>query len=317
MADTPEPLIFAGSSHPELAGEIAKILGVRLGKIHLGRFPDKEISVQIQESVRGRDTFVLQTVAVNPNEYLIELLLIIDALRRASAGSITVVVPYFGYSRQDRKDKPRVPITAKLVANLLVAAGTTRILTMDLHAGQLQGFFDIPVDNLFARPILEQALKSKQMTREDMVIVAPDLGSIKIARDYANHLGVKIAVIDKLRASATKIETTMLIGDVKDKVILFVDDMISTAGTILSAAYACRKEGAREIYVATTHGFFVGNAIEKIEESPIEALLVSNTIPFSDKIKNCPKVHCVSIAPLIAQAIHCVRAKESISSLYI
>lgn len=316
MADTPEPLIFAGSSHPELAGEIAEILGVRLGKIQLGRFPDKEISVQILESVRGRDAFVLQTIAIDPNEYLMELLLIIDALVRASARSITAVIPYFGYSRQDRKDRPRVPITAKLVANLLVAAGTTRILTMDLHAAQLQGFFDIPLDNLFARPIFEQALKSRHMVQKEMVVVAPDLGSIKIARDYATHLGVNIAVIDKLRSSATKIETTMLIGDVKNKNILFADDMISTGTTIKSAADACRKEGALKIYVAATHGFFVGNAIEKLDDSPIEALLVSNTIPFSDKVKNCPKVFCVSVAPLIAQAIHCILAKESISSLY-
>lgn len=305
-------LLFAGSSHPVLAKEIAESLGIQLGKVTLERFPDGEISLQILENVRGRDTFVFQTVALDPNNYLMELLIMIDALKRASARSIAVVMPYFGYCRQDRKDKPRVPITAKLVANLLVNAGATRILTMDLHAGQLQGFFDIPVDNLHGRAALIAALTKES---QNFVVVAPDIGSVKLARSYANTLGSELAVIDKNRLNATHVDAVNVIGDVKGKDVLLADDLCSTAGTLVSAAKACREKGANRIFAVTTHGLLVGNAVEKIEKSPIEALMISNTIPSTDRLKNCTKVRAISVAALFAQAIRCIISKESISSL--
>jgi len=307
-------IIFSGTSHPALAKEIAGHLGMQLGKVAITHFPDGEISLQIQENVRGRDVFVIQTVALDPNNYLMELLILIDALKRASANSIVAVIPYFGYCRQDRKDKPRVPITAKLVANLLVNAGATRILTMDLHAGQLQGFFDVPVDNLFGRPILAESLK--EICDSKLFVVAPDVGSIKLARAYARHLQTEMAIIDKVRVSATEIDAVTIIGDVKGKDILLADDMCTTAGTLASAAKACHEKGAKRIFAAVTHGLMVGDALEKIEQSPIEALLISNTIPVAERVRQCTKIRTVSIATLFAQAIHCIISKESISSFY-
>jgi ribose-phosphate pyrophosphokinase len=305
--------MFSGSSHPVLAKEVADSLNVSLGKIKIERFPDGEIFLQILENVRGRDVFVLQTVALDPNNYLMELLVMIDALKRASARSIAVVIPYFGYCRQDRKDKPRVPITAKLVANLLVTAGATRILTMDLHAAQLQGFFDVPVDNLFGRPVLVEAIK--KMSGDNIVVVTPDIGSIKLARDYATHLGVDMAIVDKSRLEADTVRVEAVIGDVKGKDVLLADDMCSTGGTLVSAAKACREKGAKRIFAVVTHGLLVGDCLEKIEQSPIEALLVSNTIPNTESVKQCKKIHVASVAPLFGQAISCIISKESISSL--
>lgn len=310
-----ETLLFAGTSHPALAKEIAECLGIQLGQIAINCFPDGEISLQLLENVRGRDIFVLQTVALNPNYYLMELLIMIDALKRASARSIAAVIPYFGYCRQDRKDKPRVPITAKLVANLLVNAGATRVLTMDLHAGQLQGFFDVPVDNLCGRAILAEALK-ELCDDGDWIVVSPDIGSIKLARTYAKLLGVEMAVVDKLRISATQVEAATVIGNVKGKDILLADDMCSTAGTLVSAAKACQEKGAKRIFAATTHGLLIGEAVERINKSPIEALLISNTIPNVDRTKQSDKIHVVSVAPLFGQAISCIISKDSISSLY-
>lgn len=309
-----EYLLFAGSSHPELAEEVAEILGISLGKMALGHFPDRETSVQIGENVRGRDTFVLQTLALEPNEYLMELLVIIDALKRASARSIVVVLPYYGYSRQDRKDKPRVPITAKLVANLLVTAGATRVVTMDLHAGQVQGFFDIPVDNLFARPLIVKALK--EIDRSRWMVVIPDVGSAKLGHAYASALRVDMAIVDKNRLNAHEVETDLLIGEVKGKEVLLADDICSTAGTLVSAANACQKKGARRIIAAITHGLFVGEALERIERSPIELVYVSNTIPLRNNLGTCPKLVSVSVAPLLATAIQCIISRESISSLF-
>lgn len=308
--------LFAGTSHPQLAKEVADCLGCQLGKVMIERFPDGEISLQIQENVRGRDIFVFQTVALDPNNYLMELLILIDALKRASSRSITAVIPYFGYCRQDRKDKPRVPITAKLVANLLVNAGATRILTMDLHAGQVQGFFDIPVDNLFGRLVLAEAFKELSHGDNQVIVVPPDIGSVKLARAYARHLKADFAIVDKLRASATEIETATVIGDVKGKDVLLADDMCSTGGTLESAAKACREKGAKRIFAAVTHGILVGDALERIEKSPIEALLISNTVPAAERVLQCSKIRIVSVAPLIAQAIGCIISKESISSLY-
>lgn len=306
--------LFAGTSQPELAKEIASKLGVELGRISIERFPDGEIFLQILESVRGYDVFVLQSTALNPNYYLMELLIMIDALKRASARSIVAVLPYFGYSRQDRKDKPRVPITAKLVANLLVNAGATRILTMDLHTGQLEGFFDVPVDNLCGRPLLAEAFK-ELCTDGNLTVVSPDLGSIKLAEAYAKQLGVPMAVVNKLRYSATHVEAATVIGDVEGKDILLADDMCSTGGTLMSAAKACREKGAKRIFAAATHGLLVGDAVEWIDKSPIEALLISNTILNVER-RQSAKIRIVSVAPLFGQAISCILSRDSISSLH-
>jgi len=308
-------LLFPGSSHPTLAKEIADDLGISLGKIALSKFPDGEYNVQILENVRGRHTFVLQTVALDPNNHLMELMIIIDALRRASASEISVIIPYFGYCRQDRKDRPRVPITAKLVANLLVNAGATRVVTMDLHAGQLQGFFDIPVDDLHSGAILARSFKS--VVTENFVVVAPDIGSVKLAKDYASYLNCDFAVTYKQRLNASNIKASMLIGDVNGKDVLLADDMCTTAGTLISAAKACREKGANRIFAAVTHGLFVESALERLNDSHIELLFVTNTIPIADAIAKCNKLQIVSIAPLLSQAIRCIYARESISSHYL
>lgn len=308
--------LFSGTSHPKLAKEVADHLKMHFGKIAIERFPDGETSLQILENVRGRNVFAFQSVAIDPNNYLVELLIMIDALKRASANSITAVIPYFGYCRQDRKEKPRVPITAKLVANMLVNAGATRVLTVDLHAGQVQGFFDIPVDNIVGRPVLVEAFKNLAGAPNNIVVVAPDLGSIKLARTYARSLKADMAIVDKLRISATQVEAVTLIGDVNGKDVLLADDMCSTGGTLVSAAKACREKGAKRIFAVATHGLLVGNAIEEIANSPIEALLISNTVPATESTHQCDKIHVVSIAPLLAQAIHCIITKESILALY-
>lgn len=307
-------VLISGSSHPELALEVARHLDMQLGKVQLGHFPDGEISVHIMESVRGRDVFVMQTIALDPNYYLVELLILIDALKRASARSIAVVLPYFGYCRQDRKDHPRDPISAKLVANLLVHAGATQIVTMDLHAGQLQGFFDIPVDHLYARPVLTASFK--KVHKDPCVVVTPDVGSVKLARAYAKALDVDFVIVDKQRSSSDTVEQMILIGDVKGKDVLLADDMCSTAGTLVSAAKACREKGAARIFAAVTHGLFVGDAATKIEESPIEALWVSNTIPITERLSGTTKLRYVSVAPLFSKAIRCILSGESISSLF-
>ena len=309
---TTEILLFAGSSHPKLAAQVAEHLGISLGKVELGHFPDGEISVRVLQHVRGREVFVLQTLAGAPNEYLMELLIMIDALRRASAKGIHVILPYYGYCRQDRKDKPREPITAKLVANLLVAAGATRIVTMDLHAPQVQGFFDIPVDHLLARPLMVEALKD--WNRNQLVVVAPDIGSVKGGRAFANALGVDLAVVDKNRITSQKVEAITLIGDVNRKDVLLADDMCSTGETLESAALACQKKGARKIRAVVTHPLFVGEALERIEKSQIELLYVSNTVPLKG---SSSKLHCVSVAPLFATAIRCIVSNESISSQFL
>ncbi|NGX42734.1 MAG: Ribose-phosphate pyrophosphokinase [Chlamydiae bacterium] len=308
-------LLFSGSSHPVLAQEVADYLGIELGKVVLDRFPDGEISLQVQENVRGRDVFVIQTVALDPNNYLMELLIMVDSLRRASARSIAVVIPYYGYARQDRKDRPRVPITAKLVANLLHTSGVAHVLTMDLHTDQLQGFFDIPVDNLYARPLLAEALK-QDVGADNLVVVTPDIGSIKLASAYASQLGVDFAIVDKHRTDATHVEVVTLIGDVNGKDVLLADDMCSTAGTLVSAAKVCQEKGANRIFAAVTHGIFVGDAVKKIEESPIEVLYMSNTIPYTDRLSGATKIKTVSVASLFGQAINCILLRESISSLF-
>lgn len=296
-----------------LSQQIADCLGIQLGQMSLGRFPDNEIFVQIMESVRGRDVFVVQSLALDPNNYLMELLIIIDALKRATAHSITVVIPYFAYSRQDRKDKPRVPITAKLVANLLTQAGVTHLLTMDLHAGQIQGFFDIPVDHIHGMTPLAEA--AKVLLGSHITVVAPDIGSVKQARTYASFLGADFAVIDKRRLGASEVQAATLIGDVKGKNVLLADDMCTTGGTLVSAAKACREKGALRIFAAVTHGIMVDDAVEKIEKSPIEALLMSNTIPHTERLRGSSKIQTISVASLFAHAIRCLVTQESLSFL--
>lgn len=309
------PLLFAGSSHPTLAQEVADHLDLPLGKLHLEQFPDGELGVEIQESVRGRDVYVVQTIARRPNHYLMELLLIVDALKRSSAKSVTAVLPYYGYCRQDRKDRPRVPITAKLVADLLQVAGVTHMVTIDLHADQLQGFFNLPVEGLHARPVLLERLQQTLPDLRNLVVVAPDVGSVKLARAFAVQLGVEMAVVDKTRVDAQQVKVTTVIGTVEGKDVLLADDMCSTGSTLVSAAKACREKGALRIFAAVTHGLFVGPAVERIADSPIEALLVGNTIPGNDQIASCEKIIPVSVAMPFARAIHCIAAGESISSL--
>ncbi len=303
-------MLFSGSSHRELAQEIAQSLGITLGNVLIETFPDNEIGVQILENVRGRDVFVLQSIARHPNLYLMELLIIIDALKRASARTIVAVIPYFGYARQDRKDKGRVPITAKLVANLLEKAGATRVLTMDLHAEQIQGFFDIPVDNLYARPILAEAVMA--MGLKNCVVVSPDIGSIKLARAFADEIKADLAIVDKRRVNANQVEVNALIGDVEGRDVLLVDDMCSTGGTLKIASRVCKKAGAKRICAAVTHGLLLGQAFE---ESAIEKMLISNTVPLIDGYDS-HRLQIVSVAPLFAKAIDSIVSAKSISSLF-
>jgi len=306
-------LLLSGRSHPSLSKEVAHYLGVSLGKVDVSTFPDGEINLQIGESVRGRDVFVLQTIALDPNNFLMELLVMIDALKRASAKSISVVVPYLGYCRQDRRDRPRVPITAKLVANLIEKAGASRLITLDLHAEQVQGFYDIPVENLLARSVFVEAVRKK--IPSSCVVVAPDAGGVKIARDFAKELNAPLAVMDKLRISADQVEVVTIIGDIAGKDVLLADDMCSTASTLVSAAKACQEKGAKSINAVVTHGLFVNEAIGKLEKSPIGTLFVSNSVPRDAEGKMPEKIVSVSIAPLLGQAIQCILESKSISFL--
>lgn len=305
--------IFSGSSHKTLAQEIAHYLKTSLGKIHFEPFPDNELSLQVLDNVRGRDVFLVQTIARDPNNYLMELLIMIDAFKRASAKSIIAVIPYFGYARQDRKDKPRTPITAKLVANLLTEAGADRVVTMDLHAGQIQGFFDIPVDHLFARPVLCRAIEKLKL--QNVVVLAPDLGAIKKARYYANQLHADFALIDKRRIDTETVEVYSIIGDIEGRDVILVDDMCSTGGTLVTAAEACKAKGAKRIFAAFTHGLLVGNALERLEKSPIEKIFMSNTVPLPESMKR-EQIIEVSVAPLFGEAIRCILSAESVSSLF-
>jgi len=304
-----EAMLFAGSSHPILAENLARDLHIPLGKVLIEAFPDGEIGVQILENVRGKDVFVLQSAARHPNHYLMELLILVDALKRASARTIVAVMPYFPYARQDRKDKGRVPITAKLVANLLEKAGVTRLLTMDLHTEQIQGFFDIPVDHLYARPVFVKALKGMGM--KDTVVVSPDIGSNKMARKFAEALKADIAIVDKRRIDAEKVEVNALIGDVRGKRVILVDDMCSTGKTLERAARVCREQGAEEVIAVISHGLFMGGT----HLEGIDKLWITDSIaPLREA--GSKKVEVVSIAPLFAQAIDCVIEAKSISSLF-
>lgn len=308
--------IFTGNSNPELAEEVAKILGIPLGKSKVGTFSDGEISVDISETVRGADVFVVQSTCSPVNNNLMELLIMIDAFKRASAGRITAVIPYYGYARQDRKAKSRDPITAKLVADILTSAGADRVLTMDLHAAQIQGYFNIPVDHLLGAPILSKYFLEKGLgDRDDVVVVSPDLGSVTRARKFADKLHAPIAIIDKRRPKANVSEIMNIIGDVEGKVCILIDDMIDTAGTISNAANALKDLGAKNVYACCTHGVLSGPAFERINNSAIEELVMLNTIalPKQNELK---KFKSLSVAPLLADAINRIYDDEPLSKLF-
>lgn len=307
--------LFGGSCNPTLIKEIAESLGVPLGEAELGRFADSEIEFQITENIRGADVFVVQPTAPPVNEHLVEMLVMIDAFKRASAGRITAVLPYYGYARQDRKDRPRVPITAKLVADLLSTAGTNRVVTMDLHVGQIQGFFDIPVDHLFAAPVMLDYVSS--MNLGPLVIVSPDAGGVERARAYAKRLKVSLAVMDKRRGGNHEIETIHVIGDVAGQTALIVDDMVDSAGTLVKAVDALIEAGASRVLAACTHPVLSPPAIERINASPIEKVIVSNTIPLRPDAVACEKIEVLSVAKLLGQAIQSVHEETSVSSLFV
>lgn len=308
--------IFSGSSNPELAKKICNYLAIPLGKSTLKRFSDGELFVEIEENIRGADVFIVQPTCSPVNENLMELLIMVDAARRASARRITAVIPYYGYARQDRKTAPRTPISAKLVANLIVIAGARRVLTMDLHAGQIQGFFDIPVDHLYAMPVFLQFIK-KEFKNRDIIIVSPDAGGVERAREYAKRLDSTFAIVDKRRPRPNESEVMNIIGEVKDKIAIIVDDMVDTAGTICKAAEALLDRGAIEVYAIATHPVLSGKAIERIAASPLKALIVSDTIPLRDEAKALDKIKVLSVAELLGEAIRRIHTDDSISSLFI
>jgi ribose-phosphate pyrophosphokinase len=309
--------IFAGNSNRELAKEICKYLDIPLGQADVSRFPDGEIKVKIEENVRGEDVFIIQSTCPPANEYLMELLIMIDAIRRASAGRITAVIPYYGYARQERKTKPREPITAKLVANLLVSAGANRMLTMDLHAGQIQGFFDIPVDQLEGVTILSNYIKEKNLDK--VVVISPDVGGTARAREFSGRLAKPIAIIDKYRSAFDEVEIMHIVGEVKDKTAIIVDDLIDTAASIIRGTQALLNAGAKEVYVCATHPVFAGPAKERIEKSLLDGLfkevVVTNTIPI-DNNKSIPGIKILSVAEIFAEAINRIHNNLSVSTLF-
>lgn len=307
--------IFSANASKELAQEIAGLIGVPVGKSEVGKFSDGEIAVNIIETVRGADVFVVQSTCDPVNDNLMELLIMMDAFKRASAGRITAVIPYYGYARQDRKAKARDPITAKLVADLLYAAGADRVLTMDLHAPQIQGYFNIPVDHLLGMPILAKYYESQGFLGDDVIVVSPDLGSVTRARKFADRLQTSIAIIDKRRPKANVCEVMNIIGDIKDKKVLLVDDMIDTAGTITNGAKALMDLGAREVYACCTHGVLSGPAIQRINDSVIKELVILNTIGNSEE-KKCDKIKSLSVAPVFAEAIRRIYEDLSVSKLF-
>jgi ribose-phosphate pyrophosphokinase len=307
--------IFAGSAHPALAREIADSLGVPLGHARIQRFPDTEVSFQIDENIRGTDVFVVQPTCSPVDQHLVELCVMIDAFRRSSASRITAVIPYYGYARQDRKDKPRVPISAKLVANLLSAAGANRVLTMDLHKAQIQGFFDIPVDHLFAAPVIIEHLR--KLGAKDMTIVSPDAGGAERARAYAKRLDAELAIIDKRRTDSGAAEVMNVIGDVEGRACIIQDDIIDTAGTIVKAAQALVEGGASRVFAAAVHGVLSGPAIERLEQAPIEKVIITNTIPLKPEAQGSKKIVVLSVARLLGQAIKSIHEETSVSSLFV
>jgi len=307
--------IFSGRAHPALAQEICAYLRMPLGELTLFNFSDGETYCQIDENVRGADVFVVQPTCSPVNDHVMELLILLDAFRRSSASRITAVLPYFGYARQDKKDKPRVPIAAKLMADLLTASGADRILTMDLHAAQIQGFFNIPVDHLFAAPVILDAIR--KLVPGELVIVSPDVGGLTRARAIAKRLDASLAVIDKRRTGKNETEILNVVGEVEGKDVLILDDLIDTAGTLVQAEAALRGQGARRTYAAAVHGVFSGPAMERIEASGLESLLVTNTIPVEAAMARCPRIKALSVAPLLGEAIQRIHDGASVSSLFV
>jgi ribose-phosphate pyrophosphokinase len=310
-------VILSGNANRPLAEKICEKLGKTLGRLESRRFSDGEIFVEIQENVRGRDVYVIQSTSGPVNDTLMELLIMIDALKRASAKEITAVVPYYGYARQDRKVAPRTPISAKLVADLFAAAGATRVVSMDLHAGQIQGFFDIPFDNLFSSPVLVDYLKTEMAGHTDLVMVSPDAGGVERARAYAKRLDASVAMIDKRRTGPNVAQAMNVVGDVDGKIAIILDDMIDTAGTLTEAAHAVLDRGAKKVYAAATHGVLSGPAIERIAASKIEKVIVTDTIPLTAEARACKKIVQLSVADLLAEAIYRIHNYDSVSSLFI
>lgn len=307
--------IFTGNANPELAQEIVEFLGMELSKAKVSKFKDGEVRLEINESVRGNNVFIIQPTCAPVNENLMELLIMVDAIRRASAKSITTVIPYYGYARQERKQKPREPISAKLVANLLTAAGADRMVTIDLHTSSIQGFFDIPVDHMPAVPLLANYYREKQL--ENVVVVSPDIGGVTRARNLAERLNCTLAIIDKRRPEPNKSEIMGIIGDVRGKNVIIVDDMIDTAGTITNAAnFLSEQAGANEVYACCTHAVFTPPAVARIQQSSIKEMLITNTIPLTEEEKQCAKIQTVSIAPLLGRTIEFIHNKKSVSGLF-
>ncbi len=307
--------LFSGSAHTRLAQEIADYLGSPLGRANLRRFADTEVSFRIDENIRGADVFILQPTCTPVDAHLVELCVMIDAFRRSSAARITAVMPYYGYARQDRKDKPRVPISAKLVANLLCAAGANRVLTMDLHKAQIQGFFDIPVDHLFAAPVFMQHLAAYQ--DQCVVFVSPDAGGVERARAYAKRLGADLAIIDKRRSDDGRAEVMHVVGEVRDRVCIIQDDIVDTAGTLVQTVSALRENGAERVIACAVHGVLSGPALERIEGSALEKLVVTNTIPPRPEVAASDRIEVLSVAPLLGKAIQSIHQETSVSSLFV
>jgi ribose-phosphate pyrophosphokinase len=307
--------VFTGSAHPALGEGIARFLGVPLGRAYLARFSDGEVWFQIQDNVRGVDVFVVQPTSTPVNENLMELLVMLDAFKRSSASRITAVIPYYGYARQDRKDKPRVPISAKLVADLLSAAGTDRVLTMDLHASQIQGFFDVPVDHLFAAPVIMDHVA--KLNLPDLTVVSPDAGGVERARAYAKRLGARLAIVDKRRETANVAEVHHVVGDVEGRTALIVDDIVDTGGTLAKVAEAIREAGAREVLASCSHAVLSGPSLERIEKSPLSRLIVTDSIPQSEEKRSSPKIVVLSVAELLGKAIRNIHEEASVTSLFV
>ena len=308
-------VVFAGNANPKLANEVVRNLNIPLGKANVGRFSDGEVLVELLENVRGKDAFVLQSTCIPTNDNIMELVLIADALKRSSAGRITAAIPYFGYARQDRKVVPRTSISAKLVSNLITNAGANRIVTVDLHSGQIQGFFDMPVDNLFTTPIFARYIK-KNIKSKNFICVSPDAGGIERTRGLAKKINADLAIIDKRRPQAGKSQVMNIIGQVKDKDCIIVDDIIDSGGTIVNAADALIKKGAKDVYVFVTHAVLSGEAINRIKKSKIKKLVITDSIDNSKRIKNINKIQVLSIAPLMAEAIKRISNSTSVSDLF-
>ncbi len=306
--------IFSGTSNPVLTETICGYLGIKAGAVNIEPFPDTEKHIKLEDDVRGRDCFVVQSTCAPVDENLMELLIYLDCLRRASAARITAVIPYFGYARQDRKDEGRVPITAKLVANIITTAGANRVLSLDLHAAQLQGFFDIPVDHLTAEPVLVKYLRSRKVS--DLTVVAPDVGNMKTASRYASALGGELATIRKHRVNGSEVECDEIIGDVSGRNIVMCDDIISTAGTMCQAAKLVKKKGAKSIIAGATHGVLAGKALERIKAAPFDEVIVTDTIPLNDEIKSLKNIKVLTVSELLGEAIKRIHKNESISSMF-